>query len=91
MPKGQRIKSGFMWIQVEGMWWQYSTNTWVKDTSRLSSNCSNRCRTIRAFHRHLRKHPEIRGKYVTLRHREYMITKNGHHHNMDVSVGKSAS
>lgn len=67
--KGMRFHSQFLWIIVRGagLWWSEERHKWINSADRengesLSTAC--RCRSLRAFRRHLRKHPEINGKAV---------------------------
>ena len=65
-PKGQRLHKRFIWItNFDGLWWSYKHRQWYQDTppSGDYSTCC-RCRSLKAFKRHLRKHPEIRGKAI---------------------------
>jgi hypothetical protein len=67
-PKGQRIHKQFYGIRsTNSMWWVQSHNRWVQelpDTGFDIASTIKRCKSLRAFKRHLRKHPEIRGKAV---------------------------
>lgn len=55
-PRGQRIKTRFIGIKVEGQWWEEAeTYTNIKP-----------CRSLRAFKRFVRKHPEFKGKMTLL-------------------------
>lgn len=66
--KGQRLYNQFFGIYVPGMWWIPSIQNWVtdyldiEDYNMASNFC--RCNTVRAFRRHLRKHPCIKGRAV---------------------------
>ena len=68
--KGRRLKKQFMWIQVlklvqkdplydESLWWDYEQQIWTENPIGSSSNCKD-CHSIKAFKRHIRKHPEIK-------------------------------
>ena len=66
-PRGQRIKGhGFCGIQLrrddkgESLWWDGFA--WV--SLELGQTNTAPCRTVRAFRRHLRKNPEMRGRLV---------------------------
>ena len=68
IPPGQRILEGnrnFIGIYVEEgepSWWSYKHHKWVKDSTVLSDGggCTHcHCSGLRAFKRHLRKHPEL--------------------------------
>lgn len=66
-PKGQRLHKHFWGITTTTvMWWSVDDNKWIDDIpdnhGTLSTN--KPCKTLRAFRRHLRKHPEIRGKAI---------------------------
>lgn len=66
--KGSRLHKRFIWItNFDSLWWVPKLNKWVKHDDipakvEYSDCCS--CRSLRAFRRHLRKHPEIRGKAI---------------------------
>ena len=66
--RGNRVHRYFVGVtNFSGMWWMPSSRKWIQGLpQKLSEDVwsSARCRTIRAFRRHLRKHPEIRGKAV---------------------------
>lgn len=51
---------------AELLWWSYTLRKWtsVEDAGRCSSHAP--CKTYRAFLRHLREHPELKGYEVTL-------------------------
>jgi predicted metalloendopeptidase len=67
-PHGVTIKSSrFMWIthfdSSVDLWWAEDLRKWtsteeIQDTNSLASN-GVRCRSFKAFKRHLRKHPEL--------------------------------
>ncbi len=60
--RGNRLHKQFMWItNFSGLW--YDGKSWSENPEGDHSNCC-RCRTLRAFRRHLRKHTEIRGKAI---------------------------
>lgn len=62
-PKGRRLKRYFWHITACRMWYVPEADKWMADTSGFSYFRNNvPCKTVRAFRRHLRKHPEIRGK-----------------------------
>ena len=76
MAKSMRPRRYFLWITTfSGMWWDGLARKWVpseeiEGLDGRHSLCVG-CRTWKAFKRHLRKHPEIRGKAVLVgRHRE---------------------
>lgn len=69
-PKGQRLHKRFVWIsQFEGFMWADKSRKWVRIENipkiRLESysSCAP-CKSVKAFRRHLKKHPEIKGKAV---------------------------
>ena len=71
-PKGQRLNRYFFGVCVVGMWWVPSVNKWVEDINEVDdyhgASTFFDCKTMRAFKRHLRKNPEIKG-LATLRSR----------------------
>jgi len=68
-PKGQRLHKRFIWItNFSHLWWVPSEKKWmlsedIPENHNGYSTCCG-CRSLRAFKRHLRKHPEIKGKAV---------------------------
>jgi hypothetical protein len=70
-PKGTRCHRYFDSVTcmcANSLWWSDEDKKWVplediKDSG--SSNCGP-VRTLKAFKRHLRKHPELKGRRVTL-------------------------
>lgn len=69
-PKGRRLNRYFDSVQVKGMWYVPEIDTWLdaedKALREISFQNYAPCKTLRAFKRHLRKHPAIKGK-ATLR------------------------
>lgn len=66
-PRGQRINRYFCGVtNFECLWWVPHINTWVtsSEIKGRSAQTHAPCRTVKAFRRHLRKHPEIRGKAI---------------------------
>ena len=62
-PKGQRLHKQFVWVEVEGMWYDVRRNKWTDIIELDTDYRSGRyCRTLRAFRRMLRKQPHIKGK-----------------------------
>jgi len=61
--RSNRLRRYFWWVIVEGMHYNGITKKWVESSSnqKWTSNVAN-CRTLRAFSRMLRKHPNIKGK-----------------------------
>jgi hypothetical protein len=50
-----------------GLWWLSQSKIWVEDLpSPLTEMASTHapCKTLRAFRRHLRNHPELKGKAI---------------------------
>jgi len=66
--KPYRVNRYFHGItNFDGFWWLVDSKVWVKDLpSPLTEPVSTYtpCRTLKAFRRHLRNHPEIQGKAV---------------------------
>ena len=61
-PKGQRLKRYFRCINAtNGLWWVPELNEWSEFSTGMDMQNFCPCKTVRAFRRHLRKHPEIRG------------------------------
>jgi hypothetical protein len=74
-PKGRRFKRYFLGIQPidkynseedTQYWYNYTLGKW-QHNNELDRTCSFSnafwpCRTVRAFRRHLKKHPEMKGK-----------------------------
>jgi hypothetical protein len=62
-PKGYRLHKEFVWVEVEGMWWDLSNKQWISEAESDTDYSSGRyCRSLRSFRRMLRKHPQIRGR-----------------------------
>jgi len=67
-PRGQRLHKQFIWItNHDNLWYVDSEKRWmchdeIPELVCYSTCCD--CRSIKAFKRHLRKHPEIRGKAI---------------------------
>ena len=66
-PRGQRIKSRFIGIRVKGLWYYLDSEVWG-EAGILQEVYTNikPCRSIRAFKRFVRKHPEFKGKMTLL-------------------------
>jgi len=61
--KGNRLHKQFIWITTfSNLWWSYKADMWVKDPVDCVYSSTKRCKSLKAFKRHLRKHPEIRSK-----------------------------
>jgi len=71
--KGNRLHKRFIWMLIrkppekskynkdgDTLWWDDERNIWTENPIGHSSSCKS-CRSLRAFRRHLRKHPEIKG------------------------------
>jgi len=71
--KGLRVKRYFIGIEVKGMWYSESTDEWIPTeadfTDKYPAATMFNCRTLRAAKRHIRKHPELHGKWVDLSNR----------------------
>lgn len=69
-PRGQRLlRRYFMGITTfDGLWWCFETKRWVDDVRKASGSASSHapCKSYRAFLRHIRKHPELKGREVIL-------------------------
>lgn len=64
-PKGQRIHRYFIWVTAKpGLWWVPSIRKWKYSNEIKDVDCQScyPCRTVKAFKRHIRKHPEIKGR-----------------------------
>lgn len=64
-PKGQRFHKQFRSVtNFSGLWWVPHYQKWCYycDINGHLAQSWAPCKTVRAFRRHLRKHPEIRGK-----------------------------
>jgi hypothetical protein len=73
--RGQRIlRRWFMGITIfsnddqPSLWWCNATRKWVPITTPmpLGGSTHAKCKSYRAFLRHLRKHPELKGYEVIL-------------------------
>lgn len=75
-PLGKRIlRHGFMGItNFDRLWWCYETKRWVEEPNGNASTHAP-CKSYKAFLRHIRKHPELKGHEVILvsRFRDYSI------------------
>lgn len=66
-PKGSRLKRYFLDIHTDqNYWYNCDLRRWehqneVEWGKHIYSNCAS-CKTVRAFRRHLRKNPEMKGK-----------------------------
>jgi hypothetical protein len=65
-PLGQRaLRRHIMGIASYGLWWCYETKQWVKQPKGSASTHAP-CKSYKAFLRHIRKHPELKGHEVVL-------------------------
>ena len=68
-PLGQRyLRRWFFGItNFEGLWWCYETRRWI-DYEKITGSASScvPCKSYKAFLRHIRKHPELKGHEVIL-------------------------
>ena len=69
-PRGSRFLRRYI-IGITtfgGLWWCFETKRWVDDVRKAPGRASNYapCRTYKAFLRHVRKHPELKGHEVIL-------------------------
>lgn len=66
--KGQRIKYMFMGVCAWGFWWLHKTRKWVgldeANSYKEDYGSHAPCKSVRAFKRMLRKHPQIKGQAV---------------------------
>lgn len=64
-PKGQRIKKQFLYITTDyDVWWLSVLRKWVKPgASGLNLDLQSHapCRSVKAFKRHLKRNPVLRG------------------------------
>jgi hypothetical protein len=63
--KGNRFYKQFIWITTNNsLWWSNLENKWIKNPKdKMYSSCK-KCKSVKAFKRHLKKHPEIQGNAV---------------------------
>lgn len=66
-PVGTRFHRYFIWVNIDtddNLWWNTTKRVWEPMTEEYDySNCAP-CKTLKAFKRMLRKHPNIVGKAV---------------------------
>jgi hypothetical protein len=65
--KGRRLRHQFAWIQTRSqkgqmLWWDSSKKVWGEEGN---TNCVS-CYSVKAFKRHIKKHPELKGCKVIL-------------------------
>lgn len=67
-PKGYRVNRYMYGISCSDMWWSDDLNMWFKRGERRPSTYTNikHINTLKAAKRHIRKHPELWGKWCTL-------------------------
>ena len=67
--RGGRFRSKYLCIRAKDLWWSDEHQRWgtLHDVGTEGGSNAYPCRTIRAFERHLRKHPELGS--ATLVHR----------------------
>lgn len=69
-PLGQRYLR--RWIigitSFDGIWWCYETKRWIADLKDAPGDASTHapCKSYKAFLRHIRKHPELKGHEIIL-------------------------
>lgn len=70
MDKPYRLHRYFLGVRVNNHWWFHDSKRWVPDnlveiihnTTGEGFSSHAPCKTLRAFRRMLRKHPNIRGR-----------------------------
>lgn len=69
-PMGQRILRRYILgiTTFDGLWWCHETKRWVDDVRKAPGKASSHapCKSYKAFLRHIRKHPELKGHEVIL-------------------------
>jgi len=68
-PKGKRFNRYFWYIEALNYWWSIKYKRWVSESSKpyydgAFSSCYS-CKSVKAFKRHIKNHPELSGE-VTL-------------------------
>lgn len=73
-PRGHRIHYDFLWVEARGMCFEKASQQWKPHTEARPPYSSSHVgpRTVKAFQRYLRKHPELQGHTVYLIHRSYI-------------------
>ena len=66
-PIGQRILRRYIMgiTTFDGLWWCYETKRWVEEP-KCNASTHAPCKSYKAFLRHIRKHPELKGYEVIL-------------------------
>lgn len=74
-PHGHRVDYRWLWVIVPGMWYNYDQQKWIKDGEPFdcgrASTCHVKPKSIKAFMRYLKKHPELKGHRVIFVNRWY--------------------
>jgi hypothetical protein len=73
-PLGQRtLRRYVLGITTYDLWWCYETKRWIDNVKKAPGMASTYapCKSYKAFLRHLRKHPELKGHEVVLVSRLY--------------------
>lgn len=67
-PVGHRLHKRFWGITNNSadLWWSLDERRWMPYEQGKSLSNMAHCRSVRAFKRHLRRHPELAGSEVTL-------------------------
>ena len=78
-PKGQRIHKQFWAITVEGsLWHEHKSGKWVDsvdwDSGSGHSTHYEGIKSLKAFKRYVKKHPELKGRTV------WIVSKYKDHH-----------
>jgi len=80
MCKPYRKHKQFLWIESadQDLWYNEHHNVWGTSDQMQHMDggysSSVHCNSLRAFRRHLRRHPELKGKRMRLCHRQYYKT-----------------
>ena len=66
-PKQQRINR-YIWVEPDfdqdvDLWWSYQFKKWLplNETGTQGSSSAYYCHSLRAFRKHLKRHPELKG------------------------------
>jgi len=67
-PKGKRFNKYFTHIETENYWWSYKYKRWILNENKqfYDGNFSNyyNCKSVKAFKRHIKNHPELSGEVI---------------------------
>ena len=69
-PYGSRIDYNWLWVSVPGMWFVHDQQKWVNQAEVINrlrfwpESVHVKPKSIKAFMRYLRKHPELKGHKV---------------------------